>query len=122
MRHLVMAVVLAVVCSACAAEVAREAEADAAAEAVSALDDAVGSLDLGNMTPAEPAEPLASTGDALDNPAELQRCLNACKAGGQTILLYCGRMPTPQFRALCYTAAAGGTVSCMGFCYARFVD
>ena len=119
MRHLVMAVVLAVVCSACAAEVAEEAEADAAAEAVSALDDAVGSLDLGNM---KPAEPLALAGGALDNPAELQKCLNACKAGGQTILLYCGRMPTPQFRALCCTAAAGGTVSCTGFCYARFVD
>jgi hypothetical protein len=122
MRHLVMAVVLAVVCSACAADVAQEAAADATADAVSALDDGIGSLDSENMTPAEPVEPVASTADAMENPAELQICLNACKAGGQTIIFYCGTMPTPQFRALCYIAAAGGTVSCMGFCYARFVD
>ena len=56
------------------------------------------------------------------SPAELQQCLNACKAGGSTIITYCGTMPTPQFRAMCYAAAAAGTVSCMGFCYARFVD
>ncbi len=64
----------------------------------------------------------ALDGIQLASPAELQQCLNACKAGGSTILAYCGTMPTPQFRALCYAAAASGTVSCMGFCYARFVD
>jgi hypothetical protein len=117
-----MAVILAVVCSGCAADVAQEAGADATAEAVSTRDDDVGSLDSGNMTPAEPAEPVASTAAAVESPEELQICLNACKAGGQTILLYCATMPTPQFRALCYIAAAGGTVSCMGFCYARYVD
>ena len=95
--------------------------------------------------PANPTEPLSgiapgsgleacdgnetSTADsqALDeaqlaNPAELQKCLAACKAGGSTTIAYCGTMPTPQLRAMCYAAAAAGTVSCMGFCYARFVD
>ena len=56
------------------------------------------------------------------DPVELQKCLAACKAGGSTIIRYCGTMPTPQLRAMCYAAAAAGTVSCMGFCYARFVD
>ncbi len=56
------------------------------------------------------------------SPAELRQCLDACKAGGSTIINYCGTMPTPQLRAMCYAAAAAGTVSCMGFCYARFVD
>lgn len=64
----------------------------------------------------EPSDPLVS------NPAELQKCIAACKAGGATILRYCGTMPTPQLRVMCLSASAIGTVSCMGFCYARFVD
>ena len=58
----------------------------------------------------------------VNNPSELQQCLNACKAGGAAALRYCGTMPTPQLRVMCLSAVAAGTVSCMGFCWARFVD
>ena len=58
----------------------------------------------------------------MGNPAELQRCLAACRAGGNTLDAYCYSLPTPQFRAMCLAAAALGEVSCHGFCYARFVD
>lgn len=58
----------------------------------------------------------------MGNPAELQRCLAACRAGGTVLDNYCYSLPTPQFQALCFAAAALGEVSCHGFCYARFVD
>ena len=58
----------------------------------------------------------------VSNPAELEQCKAACKAGGATILRYCGTMPTPQLRIMCVSASMVGTVSCIGFCYARFVD
>jgi hypothetical protein len=107
MRHLVTAVLLAVVWSGCAADVAPESSA---AEATAEAPDQLSKVDPGAV-------------DQPDgNPEELQVCLNACRAGGSTILTYCATMPTPQLRALCYIAAGSGTVSCMGFCYARFVD
>ncbi len=58
----------------------------------------------------------------VNNLAELQVCLKACKTGGATMTTYRGTMPTPQLKAIFYAAAAAGTVSCMGFCYARLVD
>lgn len=56
------------------------------------------------------------------DPAGHRECVEACKAGGKTLTVYCTRMPTPQFVAMCLAAAALGTVSCMGFCYSRFME
>jgi hypothetical protein len=56
------------------------------------------------------------------DPAGHRQCVEACKAGGKTLTVYCTRMPTPQFVAMCLAAAALGTVSCMGFCYSRFME
>lgn len=61
-------------------------------------------------------EPLVS------NPAELQKCLTACKAGGAAMLQYCQVFLDPRIKALCIVAAGGSFVACSGFCYARFVD
>lgn len=61
-------------------------------------------------------EPLVS------NPAELQKCLTACKGGGAAMLRYCAVFLDPRIRALCIVAAGGSFVACSGFCYARFVD
>ncbi len=57
----------------------------------------------------------------VTDPAGYKACVDACKAGGMTILRYCGTMPTPQFRVMCFAAAAIGTVSCINFCNARFM-
>ena len=62
------------------------------------------------------ADPLVS------NPAELQNCLTACKAGGATMLRYCNVFLEPRIKALCIIAAGGSFVACSGFCYARFTD
>lgn len=68
-------------------------------------------------TPDDPeVEPLVS------NPAELQKCLTACKGGGAAMLRYCAVFLDPRIRALCIVAAGGSFVACSGFCYARFVD
>lgn len=75
-----------------------------------------------NCTCDPPLESMDYGDSLVSNPAELQKCLAACKAGGATILRYCGTMPTPQLRVMCISASMVGTVSCMGFCYARFVD
>lgn len=56
------------------------------------------------------------------NPAELQKCLTACKGGGAAMLRYCAVFLDPRVRALCIVAAGGSFVACSGFCYARFVD
>lgn len=48
-----------------------------------------------------------------------QACFDACKKGGAVWLGYCARIPLPQVRAACLAAAAGGTVACMAFCYAK---
>lgn len=61
-------------------------------------------------------EPLVS------NPAELQKCLTACKGGGAAMLRYCAVFLDPRVKALCIIAAGGSFVACSGFCYARFVD
>lgn len=75
---------------------------------------------LGTISPAESdiGKPRPASGD----PAALNKCLRACRAGGRTITVYCGTMPTPQLKAMCHAAAAAGEASCYGFCYARFVD
>ena len=62
------------------------------------------------------ADPLVS------NPAELQNCLTACKAGGASMLRYCNVFLEPRIKALCIIAAGGSFVACSGFCYARFTD
>lgn len=62
------------------------------------------------------AEPLVS------NPAELQRCLNACKAGGATMYRYCNVFLEPRVKLACIVVAGGSFVACSGFCYARFAD
>jgi hypothetical protein len=62
------------------------------------------------------ADPLVS------NPAELQTCLAACKAGGAAMLRYCAVFLLPNVRAACIIAAGGSFAVCSGFCYARFVD
>jgi hypothetical protein len=64
----------------------------------------------------ENADPLVS------NPAELQNCLTACKAGGASMLRYCNVFLEPRIKALCIIAAGGSFVACSGFCYARFAD
>lgn len=73
-----------------------------------------------------PSEPLLVSLDAsherLSDPAGHRECVEACKVGGKTLAIYCSRMPTPQFVAMCMAAAALGTVSCMGFCYSRFME
>jgi hypothetical protein len=69
-------------------------------------------------------ERLACTPDDTE-PIELSgqaECIAACRAGGPVIARYCAGLPTPQFQALCFAAAAVGTISCINFCYARFVD
>ena len=62
------------------------------------------------------ADPLTSS------PAEMQTCLNACKAGGAAMLSYCNVFLEPRIKALCAIAAGGSFVACSGFCYARFAD
>jgi hypothetical protein len=62
------------------------------------------------------ADPLTSS------PAEMQTCLNACKAGGAAMLSYCNVFLDPRIKALCIVAAGGSFVACSGFCYARFAD
>lgn len=74
----------------------------------------------------EPSPPSEIDGSdprpAAANPAELNKCMAACRAGGRAITAYCSTMPSPQLKAMCHAAAAAGEVSCYGFCYARFVD
>jgi hypothetical protein len=66
--------------------------------------------------------------EAVDLPSSdatelsLNECIAACKAGGSTMTAYCATMPTAQLKTLCYTAALVGGVTCVNFCYARFVD
>ncbi len=62
------------------------------------------------------ADPLVS------NPAELQNCLTACKAGGAAMFRYCAVFLLPTVKAACIVAAGGSFVACTGFCYARFAD
>lgn len=130
MKSKLLTVLLLIVASASGGEAAaRPSEAAATDDVPGAI--CWGELD-GRVYEDDPARvcPAAQTTQSsvdesvqlVNNPAELQVCINACKAGGATITTYCGTMPTPQLRAMCYAAAAAGTVSCMGFCYARFVD
>jgi hypothetical protein len=62
------------------------------------------------------ADPLTSS------PAEMQTCLNACKAGGAAMLRYCNVFLEPRIKLLCAVAAGGSFAVCSGFCYARFAD
>lgn len=79
-----------------------------------------------DLNPNEENEPIGVC--ALDeahpasDPAGYRECVEACKVGGKTLTVYRTRMPTPQFVAMCLAAAALGTVSCMGFCYSRFME
>ena len=60
------------------------------------------------------ADPLTSS------PAEMQTCLNACKAGGAAMYRYCNVFLEPRVKLACIVAAGGSFALCSGFCYARF--
>jgi hypothetical protein len=51
-----------------------------------------------------------------------QDCLNACNAGGETLLAYCRSFVDPVLRAQCFALTFAGTVACNGWCYWRFCD
>lgn len=68
------------------------------------------------------SESMDNADSLVSNPAELQKCLTACKGGGAAMLRYCAVFLDPRIRALCIVAAGGSFVACSGFCYARFVD
>jgi RHS repeat-associated protein len=56
---------------------------------------------------------------AAARPDQLNRCLDACEAGGRAIENFCRSLPDPRARGLCW--ASRWTVPvCKGMCYALF--
>ena len=48
---------------------------------------------------------------------DIPQCLQACSNGMEAAQSYCTGIPEPNIRALCYAAAAAGTLACEVFCY-----
>jgi RHS repeat-associated protein len=56
---------------------------------------------------------------AAARPDQLNRCLDACEAGGRAIENFCRSLPDPRARGLCW-ASRWSVPVCKGMCYALF--
>jgi RHS repeat-associated protein len=77
-----------------------------------------GGLVTGGFSPI----PITSTPTQTCSAGKLNRCLNACAAGGAVLENFCRSLPDPRARAGCWTVVKAGEVACRAWCFFEFGD